>query len=232
MLFLFTGTDREKARAELNKAVAREGKKSRVVRITDANSVADLQEVLRGAGMFGEKRVVVLDGVFANEEMRSVVLEALPQVKTSDETLFILEGKLDAETRKKLEKYAKTSERFDAKKEKEGGEIFALAYALKRGDKKALWVNYQRALLRDEAPEAIHGVLFWGAKQMLLAARKGSSEHRRGTELVATLAELPHEARRSGFELEYALEHYILGVENTEHTRGERSRTSRSINKS
>ena len=33
----------------------------------------------------------------------------------------------------------------------------------------------------------------------------------RGGKLVAELAALPHEARRKGFALEYALERYILG---------------------
>lgn len=189
-----------------------QGKKARVVRITDASSLADLQESLRGSGMFGEKQVVVLDGVFANDEMKNVVLDLLPRLKESDEPIFILEEKPDAQTRKVLEKHAEVSKRFDAKKEKERSEIFALAYALKGGDKKRLWVEYQRALSRDEAPEAIHGVLFWGAKDMLLRARAGSPERSRGIKLVAELAELPHEARRSGFELEYAIESYILGL--------------------
>ena len=210
MLYFYSGTDREKARDTLNKALAKAAKKQPIVRISDANTLADLSEALRGSGMFGQTRAVVLDGVFGNEEMREVVLEALPHMGRSEELFYILEGKLDAETRKKLEKHAETSERFDAKKEKEGGEIFSLAFALKRGDKKALWVGYQRALLRDEAPEAIHGVLFWGAKDMFMKTR--GAEHERAGKLVAELAELPHEARRQGFELAYALERYILGI--------------------
>ncbi|KKW46071.1 hypothetical protein A3C21_01110 [Candidatus Kaiserbacteria bacterium RIFCSPHIGHO2_02_FULL_59_21] len=210
MLYLYTGTDREKARGAMNKTLAREAKGAGVVRITDANSVADLRTALRGSGMFGEKKIVALDGVFANAEMKNVALDALPRMKASDEPFFILEEKPDAETRRTLEKHAETSERFDAKKEKDKGEIFALAHALRRADKKALWVGYQSALARDEAPEAIHGVLFWGAKDMFLKS-SGAARERAGR-LVAELAELPHEARRRGFELEYALERYILSV--------------------
>ena len=161
MLYFYSGTDREKARDALDKALAKVGKKQRVVRISDANAVADLSEALRGSGMFGGKRVVVLDGVLANEEMRDIVMGTLPSMKTPDETFFILEGKLDAETRKKLEKHAETSERFDSKKEKEGGEIFALAFALKRGDKKALWVGYQRALQSKCKREYLAALLFF-----------------------------------------------------------------------
>ena len=210
MLYLFSGSDRDKARDAVNKALARGGMKRRVARITDANSVADIEMALRGGGMFDEKRAVVLDGVLAHEEMRALILDALPRIKVSVEPFFMLEGKLDAETRKLLEKHADTFERFDVKKEREGGEIFSLAYALKRGDKKTLWVEYQRALVRNEAPEAIHGVLFWGAKDMFL--KSSGSARARAETLVAELAELPHEDRRRSFELEYALERYILSV--------------------
>ena len=210
MLYLFTGTDREKALAAMNKAMARESKKAEVTRVSDASTIADVAEALRGSGMFGEKRVVVLDGVLANEEMRGVVLGTLPHMKDSDELYFILEGKLDATTRKIVEKHSATFERFDTKKEKDSGDIFSLAYALKGGDKKRLWVAYQRALAREDAPEAIHGVLFWGAKDAFLKS-SGAARERAG-KLIAELAELPHEARRNGFEMEYALEHYILGL--------------------
>ena len=210
MIYLYTGTDREKALAAMNKVIARESKKADVTRVSDASTAADVAEALRGSGMFGKRRVVVLDGVFANEEMRGVVLDALPHMKGSDEVYFILEGKLDAATRKSIEKHSDVFERFDSKKEKDDGGIFSLAYALKGGDKKRLWVEYQRALAREDAPEAIHGVLFWGAKDTFLKS-SGAVRERAGR-LVAELAELPHEARRQGFELEYALEHYILGV--------------------
>src|SRR3989344_7390260 len=212
MLYFFSGTDRDKARAALRSVRQAQGKKSSI-RISDANSIADLQFALQGSGMFGEKRVVVLEGILANEEMREVFMDQIAQLAKAPELYYVFEEKPDAHTRKTIEKHAIKSERFDLPKgKKDNGEIFALAAALRRGDKKALWVGYQRALAVASAPEAIHGILFWGAKQMVLSAREGSAEHRRGLDQVARLAELPHEARRRGFDLEYALEKYILGV--------------------
>lgn len=212
MLRFFIGTDREKARAALKKAAqkaAREGVE--VVRITDANTLSDLRSALAGGGMFGAPPVVVLEGVLANEEMRAALLESLPSLKKRDDTVLLYEEKPDAPAKKAVEKYAESTERFDAAKgRRDEGSIFRLADALKRGDKKALWVGYQRALAREEAPEAIHGVLFWGAKQSLLAS--SGKERGRAKRLVAELAELPHESRRKGVDLEYALERYILGV--------------------
>ncbi len=211
MLHLFTGTDREKVRTELSKAVEKIRGAS-VVRISDANSVSDLSAVLQGGGMFGGKRAIIFENVLANEEMESIVRDILPTLADSSDEYFIFEEKPDAATRRLLEKYAKDSERFDAPKEKkESNDIFALAAALRRGDKKTLWVSYQKSLLRGERVEAVHGVLFWGAKQAYLSARS-ADEKRRAEKLVADLAELPHVSRRHGFDLEYALEKYLLSV--------------------
>jgi len=210
MLYFFTGTDRKKAYAAMEAALKKSTNKgSRVVRITDANTPADLAAVLGGRGMFDESRVVVLNGVLANEEMRTVLLASLARMRDSEETFFILEEKPDAATRKQIEKYAEHSERYDKPAEKKGGDIFAIAGALRRADKKALWVNYQRQLAENAAPEAIHGVLFWAAKEMFLKART-DAEKSRATALLEDLAELPHESRRRGVELEYALEMFVL----------------------
>lgn len=210
MLHFFSGTDREKARAQMKKAVDVAAKKNAfVVRITDANTLEDFEMSLRGGGMFDERRVIVFDGVLGNSEMSDVFMSALPHIKSSEEEFFVYEEKPDAATRKQVEKYAQTSERFDAAKKIDGGTtIFALANAVRRGDKKELWVAYMRESLTS-APEAIHGVLFWGAKDMFLKAR-GESERARAQKLIFCLAELPHESRRKGYELGYALEQFVL----------------------
>src|SRR3989338_1473533 len=194
MLFLYTGTDRKKAYAAMEAALKKTAKKdSRIVRITDANAPADLAAAFGGGGMFGESRVVVLNGILANEEMRTVLLDSLARMRDSEEAFFILEEKPDAATRKQIEKYAEASERYDKPSEKKGGDIFAIANALRRADKKALWVNYQRQLAGDAAPEAIHGVLFWAAKDMFLKART-EGEKGRATALLEDLADLQHES--------------------------------------
>ncbi len=210
MLYFFSGTDREKARKALDVVVDKEAKKvDRIARITDANTYEDLATTLQGGGMFAETRAVVLDGALANEEMHSLVINSLPMLKKSSEDFFILEEKPDADTRKKIEKYAEKSERYDLPAKKKDNSIFSMANALAKRDKRALWINYQSELQKGAAPEAIHGILFWGAKDMFLKSRAPDSAER-GKKLVATLAELPHEARRHGEDLEYALERFVL----------------------
>jgi hypothetical protein len=159
-----------------------------------------------GGGMFGGERIVVLDSTLTHDEMRVIVLDRLPQLKSSRDTFYIYEGAIDAPTRKQIEKYAEKSEKFDSAKSAARETIFNLVRPLQEGKKKDLWVAYQKELHAGKAPEAIHGILFYAAKDALL--RKPNDE--RAQKLVASLAELPHEARRQGFELEYALERFVL----------------------
>ena len=210
MLFLFIGSDRKKTRDAMNAAIERSKKSATVVvRVSDTNKPEDLAAALGSGGMFAQERLVIFEGVLENDLMRSPLLSSLPAIKASGDAHFILEEKPDAATRKQLEKYAEKSERFDAAKKGDGTTIFDLANALRAGNKKALWVGYQRELLHDAAPEAIHGVLFWAAKDMLLKSRAGI-ERSRAERLVALLTELPHESRRRGEDLEYALERFVL----------------------
>ncbi len=212
MLYLYTGTDVRKLREEINKEVALVSKGARVTRITDANTVADLSASLQGGGLFGEKRVVVFDGVSLNDEMRDTFLRSLETLQKSTEPFFVFESGPDANTRRAIEKCAERKTRHDLPKKEKDKRVFALAGAMRRGDRKALWVGYQRELIKGNTPEAIHGVLFWGAKDMALKSKEGSAENRRARRLVAELAKLPHEARRNYFDLEYALERFVLSV--------------------
>jgi hypothetical protein len=217
MLYFFYGSDRDKARTALNKALEKATKHADILRISDAHSSADLRAALSGPGMFGlapgRVRAVVFDSIVggANEDMRTVLLDSLKHLKDSNEQFFMLEGALDAATRKQVEKYAEESQKFDAPKKEKDNTIFALANALQRGDKKALWVGLMREFAKGAAPEAVHGLLFWGAKRMVLSARAGA-ERTYAQFLVTELTKLPHEARRRGEDLEYALERFLLSL--------------------
>jgi hypothetical protein len=207
MLYLFLGTDRKKARDAMNSAIKKLPHRERV-HITDAHSLADLAAALSGGGMFGETRAVILDGVFANEELRQRLLERLPQLAEASDDFFVFEEKLDAATKRSVAKYAESVETFDAPKGEKDNAIFRLRFALEKGDKKALWVGLMHEYASGKAPEVVHGFLFWAAKQIVLNARMAQGQ--RGRKLLARLAELPHESRRRGMELEYALERFVL----------------------
>lgn len=208
MLHLYIGTDREALRAALEKSLETKAKGRSVLRLSDAHTAADIVAALQGPGMFDGSRAIVFDSVLANPELAPILLDALPDLKTSDDVIYIREEKLDAATKKRIEKQAETSTKLDAPKGAKEGGAFDLGFALQRGDKKALWVGYMREIAKGAAPEMIHGILFWAAKQALL--KEGARATARTRRLVADLAELPHVARRRGHELEYALEEFIV----------------------
>jgi hypothetical protein len=210
MLYFFSGTDRDKVRAEMQKEIARAGKVAETVRVTDAHTPSDFHAAMQGGGMFGGLRVVVFQSVLQNEEMAPALLEALEMLKVASESFMLYEEKVDAATRKKIEKYAEKSVRFDSAKKERDNQMFELANALQRGDKKKLWVEYMHELAKGTAPEALHGILFWAAKQQFL---KSNGEAKRHAEsLVIALTELPHQSRRKGIDMEYALERFVLSV--------------------
>ncbi len=211
MIHLFLGTDRQKARSKMSAAIEKVATKATIVRITDAHTTEDLKAALQGGGMFDGQRVLVFEGVCVNPEFCEIFLESLESLSKSDDDVFVYEEKPLADLRKKLEKYAERVEKFDAPKKERDSSIFAIANALRSADKKALWVSYMREIAKDSAPEAVHGVLFWAAKDMFLKSSDGAMKAR-AAGLVASLAELPHEARRRGEDLEYALERFLLAV--------------------
>lgn len=214
MLYVYLGTDRAKARGEMNKTAeaAAEKEDARLVRITDAHGLADIRSALQGEGLFGERQLVIFDGVLSSEILRGTLLVELSRIAMSDEVFYIYEESVDAATKKILEKHVNKIERYDRAKKQESGSIFGLARALEKGDKKGLWIGLERELQKGAAPEAIHGALFWGAKQMLLSARKGTDDEARSRRYIAELAELPHRSRRANVPLDYALLRFSLSV--------------------
>ncbi len=211
MLFVYVGSDREAARAKMSRDMVQ--KKSGVVtRITDANSLADLRAVLQGGGMFGEKRVLVFEEVCTNPELCPIFLDAFEYLSSSSEDVYVYEEKPRAELRKNMEKHAARVEKYEAIKKERDTSIFVLAEALRCKDKKKLWIGYLREIAKGSAPEAVNGVLFWAAKDLMAKAGADAEKRARAQKLLALLAELPHEARRRGEDLEYALERFTLSV--------------------
>lgn len=210
MLHLYLGTDRDAARAAMLRAAKTVARGGGIVHVTDTHGVDDFRTVLQGGGMFTAARVVVFENIAGNDALAQLLLDALPTLQKSEEHFFLYEEKPNAQMKRTLERYAEDSRRYDRAAQEKDASIFTLSAALRKGDRKALWVNFRREIAKGKAPEAIHGVLFWGAKNLFLKSRAGSPERKKSEHLLAELSALPHEARRRGVELEYALEVYLL----------------------
>ena len=206
MFTVVYGTDRTRVRDKAREIVERTGVE--ILRITDTHTLEDLAVALTGPGMFGTPRTIVLEYILDRIDMRDHLEKQVTLIGQSPETIVLIEEKLDALAKKKFAPYLSAS--LDVpKKNTQKSRIFAIGDALKRKDRKTTWIAYQQALLDGAAPEAIHGMLFWALKDAYTKARS-HDETQWLRRMLRELVALPHEARRRGEDLEYALESFVL----------------------
>jgi len=98
-----------------------------------------------------------------------------------------------------------------ASREVERGFNSNLVNALSSRSREKLWLEINRALRAGDAPEMLHGLLHWKARDLM---EKGSrawlpSESR---QLSLALIELLQDSRRGGLDLSLALEKFSLSV--------------------
>jgi len=197
MLYVFHGTDTDKARAHMH-AVLEGAKKKRpdaeVFRVEAEQCTADrVEEFVGSMGLFERKIIAVLDRVMENKEAAAAVLARVEALQASDNLFLLIETKLDKKTLTSLEKHAYKVEAFAEAKAagygsgygagSSGGgaggrgdfNTFALADALARRDRKQLWSLLQKASFHEIPAEEICGILFWQVKALALASEAGST---------------------------------------------------------
>jgi len=128
--------------------------------------------------------------------------------------LFVLrEGKVDKKTVTKITKHAyKVTEYNELVKEKKKEDNFALANAVGRKDKKQAWVVLQSALEGGVAPEALHGMLFWKVKSMLLKGNTRPFTKEELHTLSHKLLDMHYRSRTGQTTLDIALERFVLAL--------------------
>lgn len=234
MLYVLYGSDREKIRDESHKILAGLLKKrpgAQVFRLSEeGETLSRLPELIESQGLFEQKHVVVLDFVLEFELVRELLLAHAEDIAASGHIFIVLAEKLDAATKRALEKHAHEMRTFEKKDTAEKPfNIFFLADAIARRDKKGAWVALQRALLDGFAPEEIHGTVWWQIKTQLRVSRgdtdgmkpfavtkaRGALAHFSEKELsdfIRKLLAMYHDARAGGPSLDIALEQFVLGL--------------------
>ena len=216
MIYFYHGTDTDKARTKAHELIDSLRKKKPDASFfkldTEHFDISKLEEYIGGQGLFSNKYIVLLDRLCEDKEVKEAFIEKLKEIKESENIFILLEGKIDKATATKIEKKAEKTAVFDIaeKKEKEVYNAFALADAFGRKDKKNAWVLYRTAIEKGEAPEALHGMLFWKIKTLILS---GNAYGWKEEELLKVLDELVtvyHDARRGRHELETGLEALLL----------------------
>jgi len=239
MLYFIHGTDKDKARQKANDLVAALQKKkpdASFFKLTSENwSEGSFEEYIGGQGLFENKYIVLVDGLFGDKVTKEFISKRLKEIKESQNVFIFREGEVDKATLTKIEKNAEKVQEFgtgEAKGKKQEFNTFSLTDALGRRDKKQLWVLYHMAKQANVEDEQIHGVLFWQVKNMMLAQKtqnaaeaglnpfvfskaQGFARNFRDGELAkmsGELVSLSHEARRGAHDFDVALERWILNV--------------------
>ncbi len=216
MLYLFTGSDADKVRTKAFQWVAAARSKApdaAYIRLGASDITPEtLAEAAGSQGLFFSKTLVLLDDPFSEKVAGETVLEHLSMLSESANAIAILAPKLLAARQKKLEAKAEKVFSFDVKtKANARGFNGALVNALAARDGEALWKEITLALRQGDAPEMIHGLLHWKARDLM---QKGGGKW--GEEGARTLSleliELISDSRSGDLPLSQNLERFALSL--------------------
>lgn len=235
MFYFLHGTDTQKSRRKLHELLNLAKQKrpeAELFKITTENwSERQFDELLVSRGLFEQKYTVVLDNLFEKREIKDYVLDRLENMAQSEQIFLELEGKVDAASLKKIEKFAKQVQEFTkTENQKQDTNIFSITSGLVEKNKKELWISYVDLLSRGAVAEEIHGILFWQVKNMLLASKSndqketglspfvyknaltGSRKYKTEelADMSASLVLMTHRVRQGDGDLEIMLEKWIL----------------------
>lgn len=186
MFYLFHGTDKIKARAQVNKIVEAAKKKHEGAGFFNLSvenfSANKIDELTANQGLFYSCSIVFADNLCDEMEISEILIKKLKEIKESPNFFVFLEGSLNKKELERFEKYADKVEEFKkiekklTKKEAlalkgEKVDFFDFTNALGEKNKKLLWTLYQDALAEEVPAEEIHAMFFWQVKAMLGALR-------------------------------------------------------------
>ena len=229
VIYLFHGSDvekvREKAFAWVAAARAKEPQLAYVRLAKEEITPAALEEAALSGGLFVKRLLIVLDDPFSvartseDEEGgeavsgASSVEESLDQLATSDNVILIVAPKLATPRAKKIMAKATKEYHFDAPRAlpEVRGFNTNLVQALAARNKERLWTEIMRARAAGDAPEVVHGLLHWKARDLLeKGGRAWSPQEAR--KLSRDLITLLQESRQRGTNLSESLERFALSI--------------------
>lgn len=224
VIYLFHGSDSEKVRRQAFAFVeAARKKQSELTYVRFAReelSQPVLEEAAAGNSLFAKRLLVLLDDPFPkaratdNEEggeevISSLVEDNLVLLASSNNVVVILAPKLLAAKAKKIITKAEKEYKFDKAAAREAARGFNgnLVNALGARDSGKLWLEVARALKAGDAPEAVHGLLHWKARDEL-AKRPTPAARVLSLQLISVLMQ----SRRTGADLGESLERFALSI--------------------
>lgn len=172
---------------------------------------ANLIEISGTQGLFFTKTLALIDDPFALKEEGETLIENLSLLADSKNPIAILAPKLRAVEMKKLEAKAEKVFVCDGEKKPARGFNSALVNALSAKDGLTLWKEIVKAERQGDAPEMIHGLLHWKARDLM---QKGSARWGEGgaRKLSRDLIELLSDSRGGDLPLKESLERFALSL--------------------
>lgn len=215
MLYLFHGSDTNKVRAKTFQWVASARAKvpdAYYVRLeASAVTEASLRDALGMQGLFFSKTLVLLDDPFELKEAADTVLDLLPELAASPNAVALLAPKLLAARVKKIEAHTEKIFKIDATPLPARGFNSALVNALGQRDAESLWKEIIKAQRAGDAPELVHGLLHWKARDLMKKGGIAWSEVA-ARRLSRDLIELLADSRGRDLPLPLALERFALSI--------------------
>lgn len=228
MLEVFYGTDTALVRSRAHEHIQNDAP---IIIDGDTYQAGMVAEAVESVSLFGGTSTYVLDTPSGDEAFANEVLDNLPNVAASVHRFVVIEGALLAAQKKQYSAHAETIEEF----KRESGpafNVFSLADALCRKDKKTLWLLLNEGYRAGLSGEEIAGTLWWQLKTLRLAAVTASAEEagmksfpyskaKRAlsafaegelTTLSQSLLACYHNARLGKLELDLALERWVLSL--------------------
>ncbi|MBU2103439.1 hypothetical protein KKD81_00515 [Patescibacteria group bacterium] len=213
MIYLFHGSDVGKIRAKAfawAAAARAKAPDAAYIRLQGKEiTEAALYDAIGAQGLFFSKSLILIDEPFSDSETGETVLGLLDALAQTDNPVAILAPKLLAARVKKIEALATKVFKEDAVAVRARGFNGSLVNALaaKKGD--VLWQELKRAERLGDAPEMLHGLLHWKARDLM---QKGSPSWKKeeARELSVQLIEMVSRARSGDLPLSESLERFAL----------------------
>jgi len=216
MIYFFHGSDAGKVRAKafqwITAARAKAPDAAYIRLSSDQLSLPALQEALGSQGLFFSRSLVLLDDPFSESESAELVLEQLANLASSENPVAILAPKLIPARVKKIETHAAKVFVVDTTDRKPvRGFNTNLVNALAAKDRVILWKEIVKALREGDAPEMVHGLLHWKARDLM---QKGSRAWTKtaARSLSLSLIELLSDSRGGALPLTLSLERFALSL--------------------
>jgi DNA polymerase III delta subunit len=230
MLALFYGTDRRAVRDAAKAYTDAVGVS--ITTVDEAQFIpGEVAASVGVASLFGGVECFLLDTPSNDADFETEVMGSLAEMAASTNVFVVLEGQLLAEAKRKYGKHATTVEEYTAQKE-ERFNVFQIAEAFAKKDKKQMWVLLQQARALGIRDEETIGIIWWQLKSLRLAKLTKSAEeagmkdypYKKASQSLRnfkdgeiesfsrSLLELYHEGHQGKRELDVAFEQWVLTI--------------------